>query len=53
MKANYTIKLLENEINIIQKCLNEWPKNEYLEAFKERDKRLNELKKCKEIIENY
>jgi hypothetical protein len=40
---NYAIKLIEYEIKLLQRCLNEWECNEYKEAKKERDKRLNEL----------
>jgi hypothetical protein len=40
---NYAIEILENELNILQRCLNEWDSQMYPEAKKERQKRLNDI----------
>ena len=40
---NYAIKILQNELNILQRCLNEWESENYPEAKKEREKRLNDI----------
>jgi hypothetical protein len=40
---NYAIEILENELNILQRCLNEWESENYPEAKKERQKRLNDI----------
>jgi hypothetical protein len=40
---NYAIEILENELNILQRCLNEWDCQMYPEAKKEREKRLNDI----------
>ena len=40
---NYAIQILENEINMIQRCLTELESKEDQEAKKEREKRLKEL----------
>lgn len=46
----YVISLLENELNILEKCLNEWECNQYPEAEKERKERLSQVKKAIEIL---
>ena len=43
---NYAVQLIEKEINILEKCLNEWETNQYPEAKQEREKRLKELKEA-------
>ena len=40
---NYAIEILENELNMLQRCLNEWDCQTYPEAKKEREKRLNDI----------
>jgi len=40
---NYAIEILQNELNILQRCLNEWDSQMYPEAKKERQKRLNDI----------
>ena len=40
---NYAIEILENELNMLQRCLNEWECQTYPEAKKEREKRLNDI----------
>ena len=41
---NYAIELLEREIYLIEKCLDEWELNKYPEAKTERELRLKDLK---------
>ena len=41
---NYAIELLEKEIYLIQKCLDEWELNKYPEAKIERELKLKDLK---------
>jgi len=41
---NYAIELLEKEIYLIEKCLNEWELNKYPEAKTERELKLSQLK---------
>ena len=40
---NYAIEIIEKEIEILKKCLNEWESYEYPEAKKEREKKLKQL----------
>lgn len=40
---NYAIKVLEEEKSRIEKCLNEWESENYIEAKKEREKRLDDI----------
>lgn len=40
---NYAIEIIEKEIGILKKCLNEWESYEYPEAKKEREKKLKQL----------
>lgn len=47
---NYAVQLIEKEINILEKCLNEWETNQYPEAKQEREKRLKELKEALILI---
>jgi len=49
---NYAIQILENEINVIQRCLTEWESKEYQEAKKEREKRLKELNEALNKLTN-
>lgn len=47
---SYSIEVLEKEKSILEKCLLEWESIEYPEAKKEREKRLNDLKKSIELL---
>lgn len=49
---NYSIEILEKEKSIIEKCLLEWQSKEFIEAKKEREKRLNDLIESIEILKN-
>lgn len=40
---NYAVKILEEEKTRLEKCLNEWESENYQEAKKEREKRLNDI----------
>lgn len=40
---NYAIEVIEKEIIIIEKCLNEWEETQYPEAKKERELKLKQL----------
>jgi hypothetical protein len=48
----YAIQILENEINMIQRCLTEWESKEHQEAKKEREKRLKELNEALNKLTN-
>lgn len=43
---NYSIETLEKEKKILKECLSEWQSNNYPDAKKERQKRLNDLEEC-------
>ena len=42
----YSIETLEKEKKILKECLSEWQSNNYPDAKKERQKRLNDLEEC-------
>lgn len=46
----YAIEILEKEKAILEKCLSEWDEREYPEAKKEREKRLKDINKAIEKL---
>lgn len=46
MNMNYAINLLEREIHILEKCLNEWESENHPEAKKDREIKLNQLREA-------
>lgn len=48
----YVINILEKDREILEKCLNEWESKEYPSAKKERESRLEEIKKAINILSN-
>jgi hypothetical protein len=51
MSCEYSILILEKEINILNRCLSEWEAEKYPEARKQRDMRLEDLKSAVESLE--
>jgi hypothetical protein len=49
---NYVLELLEKEKSILEKCLTEWESEQYPEAKKERENRLNQINKAISILLN-
>lgn len=47
---SYTIQLIENEISLIEKALNNWETKNYPEAKKERENRLKDLYYSLEVL---
>lgn len=47
---NYAVEVLEKERDILTKCLTEWESNNYPEAKKEREKKLQEINNALKLI---
>jgi hypothetical protein len=47
---NYVIEIIEKEISILKRCLNEWESYEYPDAKKEREKKLKQLNYALNIL---
>lgn len=49
---NYAIETLQKEIRILKEALKGWKSKDYPEAFKERNKRLNDLELALAKLQN-
>lgn len=47
---SYAVEILEKEIILLLKCLNEWDIQTYPEAKKEREKRLNDINNALQLL---
>lgn len=49
---NYAVKVLTDEIMLIEECLTNWESIKYPEAKKDRQNKINELKTAIKLIEH-